>query len=71
MAEAIEQASQLTIDRCKYEFLAGINDQLRRAQARVIAHVRMENRKIMKFWQLRLRKDIVTWMAKNQSDQLE
>lgn len=65
---AIEHACQLTVERSRHEFLAGLHDQLRRAQARVIAHMRMENRNLLKMWSLKIRKDFVTWMANAQTE---
>jgi len=41
---------------------------LRRAQARVVAHMRMETRSLLKLWSLRIKKDIAAWMAKTEDE---
>jgi hypothetical protein len=40
---------------------------LRRAQARVVAHLRLEMRSLLRLWSVRQRRDIFTWLGHAQS----
>ena len=60
--------TELVVEKLKAEFERNIQEQLRKAQASVIARCRMDNRNLLKLWSLKLRKDVVTWMATVQDD---
>jgi hypothetical protein len=68
LQQAFETATQTTIDKYRHELMGSLSDQLRRAQARVMAHMRMENRSLHRMWALRVRREMLMWLSKSQAE---